>query len=217
MSANRIIKNDLLFSCSLRITKRFTSLAIEDAVLFAFFMSSLRLNQHWYQRRQLFAVRIPDEIKSWLFDPSSLTARLVRKCPGKFHVELLSQVVKRPTLDEIKALDLAYGDSALVREVHLYCEDKPVVYARTVIPLSTLKGAQRSYANLGNRPLGAMLFADKSMERDEVMVSLLMPEDALYVNTGAAEEAVWGRRSVFRVAGKPLLVSEYYLPVLFGS
>jgi chorismate--pyruvate lyase len=137
-------------------------------------------------------------------------------CPGDFRVELLSQRIERPALDEIKALGLVYGDSALVREVHLHCGKKSVVYARTVIPLSTLTGPQRSYSNLGNRPLGAMLFADKTMKRDEVMVSRLLPGSALYVKTGATGDTVWGRRSVFHVGGKPLLVSEYYLPALFG-
>jgi len=176
-------------------------------------MSSLK--QHWYQRRQLFTCAIPAEVKSWLFDASSLTARLIRKCSGKFRVELLSQGVERPALDEIKALNLAYGDSALVREVYLYCKNKPVVYARTVIPLSTLTGAQRSYGNLGNRPLGAMLFADKTMKRDEVVISRLLPGSTLYGKTGVTGKDVWGRRSVFHVGGKPLLVSEYYLPTLF--
>ena len=136
-------------------------------------------------------------------------------CAGHFRVELLSQRIERPSLDEIKALELSYGDSALVREVRLYCRDNPVVYARTVIPLSTLTGPQRSYGNLGNRPLGAMLFADKTMKRDEVMVSSLLPGSVLHVKTGVTGDVVWGRRSVFRVGGKPLLVSEYYLPALF--
>lgn len=180
-------------------------------------MTSPSLFQRWYFRRQLFSRHVPVNVRSWLFDPSSLTARLIRLCPGKFRVELLLQEVKRPSLDEVKALGLAYAESALVREVLLYCGDKAVVFARTVIPLSTLTGAQRSYANLGNRPLGAMLFADKSMKRDEVMVSMLKPEDALYTKTGSTGEDVWGRRSVFRVGGKPLLVSEYYLPTLFNN
>lgn len=180
-------------------------------------MTSPSLLQRWYFRRQLFARHVPANVRSWLFDPSSLTARLIRLCQGDFRVELLLQEVKRPALDEVKALDLGYGESALVREVLLYCGDEAVVFARTVIPLSTLTGAQRSYSNLGNRPLGAMLFADRSMVRDEVMVSMIKPKDALYVNTGAAGEGVWGRQSVFRVGGKPLLVSEYYLPTLFKN
>ena len=60
-----------------------------------------------------------------------------------------------------------------------------------------------------------MLFADRSMEREEVVVTQLQTDSDLYEKTGAQGEPVWGRRSVFKVGGKPLLVSEYYLPDLF--
>lgn len=178
-------------------------------------MSFFSLQQHWYSRQQLSTQHIHNEARSWLFDPSSLTARLNRKCPGQFHVELLSQKISRPTLDEGRALNIRHGRYALIRQVRLYCGDTAVVYARTVIPVTTLQGAQRRYANLGNQPLGAMLFSDRTMQRDEVMVSKLQPGDVLYKATGVKNEHVWGRRSIFRVGGKPLLVSEYYLPALF--
>lgn len=178
-------------------------------------MSSSAFRQRWYRRAQCLTQRAPAEVQSWLFDTSSLTARLLRLCPGRFSVELLSQQVGKPTLDEADALGLVYGDSALIRQVHLRCGDSKVVFARTVIPLKTLQGAQRSYANLGNRPLGAMLFSDRSMRREVPSVSRLEPGDQLYSRTGAAGKSVWGRRSVFRVGGKPLLVSEFYLPELF--
>ncbi|MCK5002030.1 MAG: chorismate lyase [Gammaproteobacteria bacterium] len=180
-------------------------------------MSSSSITQRWYKRRQLFTKRLPPVVRSWLFDASSLTARLIRYSSGNFHVELLSQEIRRPTWDEAKVLEIASNQFALIRQVRLCCGKKSVVYARTVIPLSTLKGAERSYANLGNRPLGAMLFADHSMRRDEVMVTQLLPENPLYKRTGAQDEIIWGRRSVFHVGDKPLLVSEYYLPELFRS
>jgi len=103
--------------------------------------------------------------------------------------------------------------SALVRQVLLCCGDTPLVYARTVIPVTTIKGAQRRYANLGSRPLGAMLFADRTMRREDVQVAVLPASHEANQFT-RADESVWGRRSVFRVAGKPLLVSEYFLPDL---
>lgn len=178
-------------------------------------MSLRNARQRWYRRRQLFANRVPENLQDWLFDPNSLTARLLRKCPGQFRVELLSQCMEAPTLDEMRVLKIRQRNAALVRQVKLYCGDQAVIYARTVIPTTTLTGRQRSYANLGNRPLGAMLFADRSMQRDEVMVTRLTVDDRLYAKTGAQSDALWGRRSVFRVGGKPLLVSEYYLPALF--
>jgi chorismate--pyruvate lyase len=172
------------------------------------------LQQRWFQRRQLFSRHVPAAIEPWLFDPASLTARLQQRCAADIRIELLSQAVAKPRLDELKALGMKPGSSALVRQVRLCCSHACWVYARTVIPFSSLKGKQRIYANLGVRPLGAMLFADRTMRRDEVMVTTLngnqLP-DGLGLN---AQDVVWGRRSVFRVGGKPLLVSEYFLPAL---
>ncbi|VAW53325.1 Chorismate--pyruvate lyase [hydrothermal vent metagenome] len=108
---------------------------------------------------------------------------------------------------------LPYAHSALVRQVLLCCGDKPLIYAKTVIPVATVRGAQRRYANMGNRPLGEMLFADRTMRRETVHVAKLTKTHIAnqYVN---GDEDVWGRRSVFRVSGKPILVSEYFLPEL---
>jgi chorismate--pyruvate lyase len=175
------------------------------------------LQQRWFLRRQLFSKHVPAEIQSWLFDPTSLTARLKNKCTSEFRVEVLSQMTQKPRLDEFKALGMETGNNALVRQVRLCCGHACWVYARTVIPFSTLKGKQRIYANLGTRPLGAMLFADRTMQRDEVMVTSL-PGSDLPAGLGLEEhDTVWGRRSVFRVNNKPLLVSEYFLPALLGE
>ena len=70
------------------------------------------------------------------------------------------------------------------------------------------------YANLGSRPLGAMLFADRTMQRDEVMVTSLAGSQLPSGLGLAQDDIVWGRRSIFRIAAKPLLVSEYFLPAL---
>ena len=170
--------------------------------------------QRWFQRRQLFSKKVPHHIQSWLFDPASLTARLKAKCPTEFRVELLSQSMRKPRLDELSALGMGEGENALVREVRLCCDDAGWVYARTVIPFSTITGAQRIYGNLGTRPLGAMLFADRTMRREDVMVTALCGDDLPELLGLDASSKVWGRRSVFRVGDKPLLVSEYFLPEL---
>jgi len=177
-------------------------------------MHEQSLQQRWYRRRQLFCRSVPPDIQPWLFDTASLTARLKQKCAAGFRVELLSQTVAKPRLDELKVLGMKPGSYAIIRQVRLCCGHACWVYAKTVIPFSTLKGKQRIYANLGIRPLGAMLFADRTMQRDEVMVTTLTGSqlpDGLGLEM---QSAVWGRRSVFRVGGKPLLVSEYFLPAL---
>ena len=170
--------------------------------------------QRWYRRHQLFNQAIPSSLLPWLFDASSLTARMIELCGKDFSVQVISQHWQKLNAEEASAMSLKHVRSALVRQVLLCCGDQPLVYARTIIPATTIQGAQRRYANMGSRPLGAMLFADRTMRREGVQVARLPAKHEANKYTKIAGP-VWGRRSVFRVAGKPLLVSEYFLPELF--
>ena len=131
-------------------------------------------------------------------------------------MKVISQNWQKLDNTEALAMTLEHVRSALVRQVLLCSDEKPLVYARTVIPSTTIQGAQRRYANMGNRPLGAMLFADRTMRREEVEVGVL-PANHAALQYSKYDGPVWGRRSVFRVSNKPLLVAEYFLPELFND
>jgi len=167
---------------------------------------------------------IPARLRDWLFDPSSLTARLQHLCgASEFRVQVISQRRDKISRHEAKSLGLAARRQALVRQVYLWCGDNAVVYARTIIPLSSLKGRQRRLAHLGQRSLGALLFADKSMRRGELEITQLdVPVPAADKMSAASKKLVsgadykmWGRRSTFSVTGHRLLVSEFFLPALW--
>jgi len=175
-------------------------------------MTRYRL-QHWRNRAQILSSALPAETADWLFDPASLTARLIRTCHGEFSVKVLQQSYSLPRLSEHRVLKMQNRERAIIREVHLLCDDHPVVYARTVIPVSTVSGAEKRLVHLGEKPLGAVLFADRSMQRGEVQIARLKAEQ-VKLDSGS-DENIWGRRSVFTLSGKPLLVSEYFLPELF--
>ncbi len=180
-------------------------------------MPAFNYRQHWYRRAQLTTRAVPAQVENWLFDTSSLTARLIQRYGQSFNVQLLSQTRQRMNAEEKSAMNLFDNQAALQREV-LLCDNKtPLVYARTVIPLSTLSGPLRRYAHLGERPLGAILFADRTMRRGEVEVTSSLPQHCVDSVQALSQtgKTVWGRRSVFRVSDKPLLVSEYFLPTLF--
>ena len=176
----------------------------------------MKSSQRWYRRHQLFNQSVPCSLLPWLFDASSLTARLIELCGNEFSVQVIAQQWRKLSAEEASAMSLKNVHSALVRQVVLCCGDTRLVYARTVIPATTIQGAQQRFANMGNRPLGAMLFADRTMQREAVQVAMLpaVHEARKYVKT---EGTVWGRRSVFRVSGKPILVSEYFLPELLNQ
>jgi len=179
-----------------------------------------RLHQHhepvWYFTRELRQGWVPPELANWLLDPGSLTARLIQVCPGRFYVRVLSQVWATPQHNEIRRLRMRERQMSLIREVYLCCDEQPLVFARTVIPRRTLTGKQKHLAGLGSRPLGAVLFADPHMHRDEIEVARLSPREQLFHKAVAAlvdkPSRIWGRRSVFYLNNKPLLVNEIFLP-----
>jgi len=170
----------------------------------------------WRPARRLNRAGIPAKYLPWLLDPASLTERIIHHCPRRFRVQLLSQARVRPLRNEAMALGMRFGSRAVVRQVQLVCGDTPWVCARTIIPPFTLARQSRRFSGLGTRSLGALLFADPSMERGEVEVARLTPSERLYhlITRDLREkpEVIWGRRSLFRLGGKPLLVCEFFLP-----
>jgi chorismate lyase len=169
----------------------------------------------WLEGKQLPRHQPGPALRDWLLNTGSLTQRLQRTCVGRFQVRVEFQGWGRPRLDECLALGLRLPRRALIREVHLLCDGRPWVFARTIIPISTLRGPEQRLAHLGERPLGAVLFADPHMTRGQVEVACVRPGHPLY---SAAVQGfkqrpaeIWGRRSVFRLGGKPLLVSEFFL------
>ena len=160
----------------------------------------------WRRARRVLTDMPPSGVREWLLDASSLTQRLRERCPDQLRVELLDQTWGRPLPSECRALRLRRGEWALVRQVRLVCGDEPWVYARTVIPTRTLS-RRPALGRLGERPLGAVLFADRAVSRDGLEIARIRPGERLADD----ELTLWGRRSVFRVDDRPLLVTEVFL------
>ena len=172
----------------------------------------------WQPGYRLLRHQVPDALRPWLLDDTSLTRRLQSVCQGRFRVEVLSQGWERPMLSEARALKVRNSQLAMVRQVRLYCDNEPWVFARTIIPLSTLRGRQRRLAHLGSKPLGAVLFADPRMQRSPLEIVRINPGQRLFHRAlGSSSshcDAIWGRRSIFYLEQRPLLVSEIFLPDL---
>lgn len=170
----------------------------------------------WLPHSRYLRSTLPAGLADWLLDPASLTLRLQQLCPGGFSVRLIAQHWGYPDRHEALALGMRANRVALIRQVQLLCHQTPLVYARTVIPASSMRGRLRRLGRLGTRPLGGVLFADPGMRRGEVELARIAPHEAMYHAAMASHRkkspVIWGRRSVFRLSGHPLLVSEVFLP-----
>lgn len=158
---------------------------------------------------------LPSSLRKLLLESGSLTQQLESYCPGELCLELTGQSWQRPLFNEAKALCLHAGAYALVREIYLKCNNLPWVYGRSIIPASTFTGAERRLAHWGRRSLGDYLFSERKARRGRIEIAKISPEDRLFLlavkNLDIEETELWGRRSMFYIKNKPLLVVEIFL------
>ena len=170
---------------------------------------------HWRRLQQLGVGFRPDpKLAVWLGDEGSLTAKLIALSGGQFRVQLLSQRLAKPRLDERQLLGLGHQSLALVREVVLLGGEQPWVFARSLMPLASLTGPLRRLRKQGTRPLGAFLFAQPQLQRGPIAVCALNRHHGYLPEALLDSKPAWGRRSVFRLYQRPLLVSEVFLEPL---
>ena len=158
---------------------------------------------------------------TWIHDQGSLTKRLVDRCGDAFSVRVLSQQWVKPRFEESRLLNVPPQQKALLRQVQLLCADQVLVYARSIIPLETLQGPHRRLKFLGDKPLGGYLFANPTLRREQQELATIHRRDPLFaiaLSEGSPDcDRIWGRRSLFRIDGKPLLVAEFFLPGLISE
>ena len=168
---------------------------------------------HW--RRAALAHSHP--WRSWLTWRASLTARLRAHAPG-FRVEVVRQGLRVPHEDEWRQVGSGARTQVLVREVLLHGGGGPVVLAHSIASVRDLAGIWRSLRGLGSRPLAEALFTDPLVLRDAFEHARLGARHPLHRRAcallGVALPPLWARRSRFTKRGRPLLVTEVFLPRL---
>lgn len=162
---------------------------------------------------------LPAGLCPWLTDRGSLTERIVARSKT-FEVKVLSHGPGRPMCDECALFGVRAGARVRVREVLLIADGQPVVYARSVLPRSSLRRGWQVFDQIGGRSLGQALFADPRIRRMPLTTTSLDQRDRRYhraVNSARLvppPARLWARRSLFRLRGRDLLVTEIFLPAI---
>ncbi|MGZ8191055.1 MAG: chorismate--pyruvate lyase family protein [Methylococcaceae bacterium] len=168
----------------------------------------------WLENRPGLRHKIPENIQSWTYESGSLTQRLRNFYGNNVKVKILRQQWQTPFLTERRSLELPEHHYCLTREILLQADGKPLILARTIIPASTIKVARSNLSHLGTRPLGEVIFSYPKLERIAMDVTLVNPCSwtQLATNEANINEPIWGRRTVYAIRHKHLLVSEFFLP-----
>lgn len=159
------------------------------------------------------------EMRHWLTDRNSLTAKLV-SCSRRFRVQRLRQGRGMSLMDEFALVRLPRRIQVREREVVLQCDERPVVYAHTILPLTATAADWPFFNALAERSLGTILFGDPAVRRGALQFARLHPQHPL---TERACEAIgvdriirplYARRCLFQRNNGALLVTEVFLPAI---
>lgn len=147
----------------------------------------------------------------------SLTQYLQQRC-SDFSVKVLGENDSLAELDELAILSLSSTVLVKIRTVYLYGQGQPLVYARTVIPFATWFDEDLRLYQLGDTPLGKILFAkDHPAARGGFQFAFLSKEYfskyAIAPGEGFfSQGSLPARRSVFSWGERKLLIAEAFLP-----
>ena len=160
---------------------------------------------------------LPPELRAWLNETGSLTQRVLNVCtPAQpFNLQLLRRGFAAAHRDELPLLGL--HDRARVREILLKRGELPLVFAHSVISHRDLHGAWAILDGIGGRSLGSILFHDHTVHRGALHFRRIDARHPLFRKAqpwceGDRPLELWARRAVFRREGRPLIVTEVFLP-----
>ncbi|MEP1446437.1 MAG: chorismate lyase [Paraglaciecola sp.] len=152
-------------------------------------------------------------LESWLLNTGSLTERLQSQCTS-FHLTLLGQQHAQITAEEFQQVCTPQQQLNLqqwqVREVLLWGDNQPWVFARSIIPQ---KLCDIDFVNLNTKPLGQLIFNDERFTRLPFELTNMRASQTFLSQLHISNEMeLWGRRSAFSFEGQKMTVSEVFLP-----
>ena len=141
--------------------------------------------------------------RKWLFDSSSLTKLLIKKSGGDFRVAVCAEewvLLPDPAVRSCFG-PLESDQRFWSRKVALVGNNTPWVMAHTLIPEFSMIGPLRRVLELNERPLGEYLFSHPDLIRSGIDITPFAGDS-------------WGRRSLFYLFEKPIMVAEFFLPAI---
>lgn len=151
-------------------------------------------------------VQWPDQrTRQWLTHPGSLTQLLKLASAGDFRVEVLAEGEQALANSRLRSEfgPLAVGHRFWSRKVLLQGMGRNWVQAHTLLPAHSQLSPLAEVMALGNKPLGEFLFNHPRLTRSH-----------LHITRG--QSGIWGRKSLFFLYRKPIMVAEFFLADLLA-
>ena len=110
-------------------------------------------------------IQIEEKLKYWLLDMKSLSYRI--RNIAKLEIIPVDSRGSNIFLNEKKVFDNKKSEHLYLREVLIYADKLPIMYARTVLPSKYLRGFWHKIKKLKNKPLADIVFDRKMIIRSD--------------------------------------------------
>lgn len=153
------------------------------------------------------------KIIALLADTGSLTKRFEQLMGVTPNLQLLRQSRELLCVEERHALSLKPRQMVLTREIKMGDGKKNWLFARTIIPLKTLRGSAKRLIHLKNDPIGKILFGRHGAKRTQMTISLTRDLPQTLINMGVKRNKLFFQRSsIFEFSSGPIMITEILLP-----
>jgi len=163
-------------------------------------------------------IKIGIKLNLWVKDKSSLSKKIINTMPFKIknlkvrHIKVFN--------DEKVFFKKENTRDFFIREVLIFADKLPVIYARTVIPKKYLRGFWGRVKRLKNSPLSGIVFNKKCILRSDFVFKKLSDNDELRKRLNACKiyesGAITARKSAFNHKGEKVLLTEVFLSSIEG-
>ncbi len=160
------------------------------------FMHPKRISR-WITKPFVYVMGSNSLQRSWLFETSSITQRI--KKDYAFDLEVISEQEEKLDENEKRIMRMQENCS-MVRRVKLFADEKQFVLAKSIIPEDTKKYGYSDLENLGNKPLGDLIFTTKKF----------IKRDVFFAKFEITSKTYWGRMTSFDVGGYPMSIREIF-------
>ena len=138
------------------------------------------------------------EILSWLNEPGSITSRI--KSSSNFRLKLLRDGPGQVDAAEDDLIITNYKENN-IREVVLFSDEEPFIYAKSILPLETIRLGLGALGNLKENPLGDILFSNPEIKKKYM----------LFAKFESNKRIFYGRKGIYTVKDYPFSVCEIFL------
>lgn len=167
----------------------------------------------WLTHQGVREAQIDSLMLSWLLEKGLLTERLRGLCGAHFRLEVLHE----PSIgwESLAPTDSPAEIDGFKREVVMWCDDEPCIYAKTSVSDSTAS-MHPWLRTLGSEPLGERLQSLADVTRTDFEFTCVQASGAEDRSLGRSFVSgdLWARRSKFTIKSHELAVIEVFLPGL---